>query len=106
MAKSSISTQEVAQVASLAKLALEQNDLEKYAHQIDEILGYVGKVNNLVKDEHKVLLSSPANRDLRNVWREDEVHPSQVSSEDMLANAPELEGTHIKVPVILGGEDE
>ena len=106
MAKSSISSHEVARVASLAKLALEGDDLDRYAHQLDEILGYVGKVNGLVQDTHKGANSKLAISELKNVWRADEVRSSQVSIEDLLANVPELDGKHIKVPAILGGEDE
>ena len=106
MAKSSISTHEAARVASLAKLALEKDDLEKYARQLDEILGYVGKVNGLVQDTQKGANSKLATRELKNIWRADAVCPPPVSIEDLLADVPELEGTHIKVPAILGGDDE
>ena len=92
-----ITREQVLHVAKLARLKLSEEEEKIYARQLDEILSYVDKMNELdTKDveptEHVIPLETP--------FREDRVIPS-LDSEDSLSNAPERSGSFFKVPKII-----
>jgi aspartyl-tRNA(Asn)/glutamyl-tRNA(Gln) amidotransferase subunit C len=81
-------------VASLARLELRDDELERLGVQLNDIIAAVSKVAEL--DLAGVPPTSHP-LDLVNVWGEDEPHES-LPVEDALANAPEREGSMFKVP--------
>jgi aspartyl-tRNA(Asn)/glutamyl-tRNA(Gln) amidotransferase subunit C len=90
----SISRDEVVHVARLARLALTDEELERFAGQLDAILQAVGKVSELDLSEVEPTLHPLA---LSNVWAEDEPRPSLEVGE-ALANAPDREDDAFRVP--------
>jgi len=89
-----ISRAEVVHVARLARLALTEEELDRFAGQLDAILEAVGKVAELDLSDVKPTLHPLA---LANVWAEDEPRPC-LSAEEALANAPEAEDGAFRVP--------
>jgi aspartyl-tRNA(Asn)/glutamyl-tRNA(Gln) amidotransferase subunit C len=89
-----ISRDEVLHVASLAHLELTDDEVERFTEQLGAILEAVGKVAELDLAGVEPL-SHPL--DLVNVWAEDEPRPSW-PIEEALANAPEAEDDHFRVP--------
>ena len=89
-----ITREEVLHVASLAHLELTEEEVEKFTEQLGAILDAVGKVAELDLTGVEPL-SHPL--DLVNVWAEDEPRPSW-PIEESLANAPESEDDHFRVP--------
>src|SRR5215217_1770027 len=89
-----ISKKEVLHVASLARLELTDEEVERFTEQLGAILEAVGKVSELDLTGVEPL-SHPL--DLVNVWAEDEPRPSLPVAE-ALANAPESEEGHFRVP--------
>ena len=89
-----ISRDEVVHVVRLARLALTEEELDRFAGQLDAILKAVGKVAELDLSGVEPTLHPLA---LANVWAEDEPTPS-LSVEDALANAPEAEDGAFRVP--------
>ena len=89
-----ISRAEVLHVAKLARLALTEEELDRFAGQLDAILEAVGKVSELDLGEVEATLHPLA---LSNVWAEDEPAPS-LPVEDALANAPDREDDAFRVP--------
>jgi aspartyl-tRNA(Asn)/glutamyl-tRNA(Gln) amidotransferase subunit C len=89
-----ISREEVLHVAKLARLALTEEELERFGAQLADILEAVGKVSELDL-EGVPPTSHPL--DLVNVFGEDEPRPS-LPREDALANAPDPEGGFFGVP--------
>jgi aspartyl-tRNA(Asn)/glutamyl-tRNA(Gln) amidotransferase subunit C len=89
-----ISRDEVVHVARLARLALTEEELDRFAGQLDAILEAVGKVSELDLSEVEPTLHPLA---LSNVWAEDEPAPSP-PVEDSLANAPDREDDAFRVP--------
>jgi aspartyl-tRNA(Asn)/glutamyl-tRNA(Gln) amidotransferase subunit C len=92
-----ITRQEVEHVAKLARLKFSDKDLDRLATQLDSILGYVCKLNelnteNIEPTAHIVPIS--------NVFRDDEVKPS-MDREKILMNAPNREDGCFKVPKII-----
>jgi aspartyl-tRNA(Asn)/glutamyl-tRNA(Gln) amidotransferase subunit C len=89
-----ISRAEVVHVARLARLALTDEELERFAGQLDAILEAVGKVSELDLSGVEPTLHP---LELSNVWAEDAPQPS-LPVEDALANAPEVEDDAFRVP--------
>ena len=92
-----ITMQEVEHVARLARLELTAEEKERMRAQLDSILSYIDKLNELdttaVEPTSHVL-------PMTNVFREDEVAPS-LAQEEILANAPERHDLFFRVPRIL-----
>jgi aspartyl-tRNA(Asn)/glutamyl-tRNA(Gln) amidotransferase subunit C len=89
-----ISPEQLAHVARLARLELRDDEADRLAGQLGDILAAVGKVAELDLADIPPT-SHPL--DVVNVWDADEPRPS-LSVEDALANAPEREGAFFKVP--------
>jgi aspartyl-tRNA(Asn)/glutamyl-tRNA(Gln) amidotransferase subunit C len=91
-----ISRDEVLHVAKLARLALSEQEIEKFREQLSAILEAVGKVSELDLDGVPPT-SHPL--DLVNVLAEDDPVPS-LSREAVLANAPDPEDGFFGVPPV------
>jgi len=89
-----ISKDDVVHVARLARLALTDEELDRFAGQLDAILEAVGKVSELDLSGVEPTLHP---LELSNVWAEDEPRPS-LPVADALANAPEVEDGAFRVP--------
>ena len=96
-----LSRDEIRHVARLSRLAFSDAELDKFAEELNGILAYFDKLNELDTSE-----TPPTSHALKmeNVFREDEVQPS-LSVEDALANAPEREGDFFKAPRIIQDDD-
>lgn len=97
---STISRDEVARLAKLARLALTESELDSFAGQLDAILGYVGKIQAV-----DVSGVAPTGNPLKseNVTRADVVSPS-LTQQQALAEAPSADEGRFVVPQILGEE--
>lgn len=92
-----ISKADVEHVALLARLALSEEEKDKLAAQLNQILDHAGKIGEL--DTADVEPTSHAIPTV-NVFREDKVGP-ELSVEAALANAPEREDDAFGVPKIV-----
>jgi aspartyl-tRNA(Asn)/glutamyl-tRNA(Gln) amidotransferase subunit C len=88
---------EIQQIATLARLRLTPEEEERLTEQLDNILQYMGKLNQLDTSEIEPF-SHVA--DMINPMREDIV-TSQPNAEALLANAPAKENTFFLVPKII-----
>lgn len=89
-----ISKDVVLHVAQLARLEFKEEELDKFAEQLGNIIGYVEKLSEL--DTSRVEPTSHA-LDLSTPLREDVVNP-WLSSDEALENAPLREGEFFAVP--------
>ena len=92
-----ISPKDVEHVARLARLTVVPEELKTLTEQMDAILGYVDKLNELdtagiAPMAHAVPMS--------NAFREDEMKPV-IGIERALQNAPQGEDGYFKVPKII-----
>ncbi|MER7282549.1 Asp-tRNA(Asn)/Glu-tRNA(Gln) amidotransferase subunit GatC [Dactylosporangium sp. NPDC000244] len=95
-----ISREEVAHLARLARLAVTDEELETFAGQLDVILQAVAQVGEVAAvDVPPTSHSVP----LTNVYRDDVVVPG-LAREDALAGAPDAEQNRFRVPRILDEE--
>ncbi len=92
-----ISYDEVEHVGRLARLALSEEERERMRAQLDAILTYIDKLNEL--DTSQVEPTSHV-IPMTNVFREDKVRPS-LSQDQALANAPDRQEALFRVPRIL-----
>lgn len=100
-----ISRDEVAHLARLARLAVTEHELDVFAGQLDVILGAVARVGEVARpgsDSDEIPPTSHA-VPLQNVFRADERRPS-LTQEQALAGAPAAEDGRFRVPRILDDE--
>ena len=96
-----ITREDVIRVADLAYLELSEPELETYRKQIDEILEYIGKLNELdtanVEPMAQVLTDDQT---ADATLREDVVVPCNVAPE-ILKQAPDPEPPYFRVPKVI-----
>lgn len=93
----SIKKDTIKYVADLARLKLTQEEEELYAKQLNDILGYMDKLNSL-DTENVDAMSHAAN--VANVLRKDIVKES-TSNKEALENSPEQDKGFFKVPKVI-----
>src|SRR4029077_16876922 len=95
-----ISREDVLKVAALANLELTDAEVETYRGQLDDILTYVDKLNEIdttgIEPMTQVLASSEADSALR----DDVVVPSEVAAE-VLRGAPDPAPPYFRVPRVI-----
>ncbi|MBC7298455.1 MAG: Asp-tRNA(Asn)/Glu-tRNA(Gln) amidotransferase subunit GatC [Dietzia sp.] len=97
---SHLSRADVARLAALARIDMNDADLDRLSGQIDAIVDAVALVSE-VANQDVPATSHPI--PMSNVHRVDEVRPS-LAQADALAAAPEAEDGRFRVPRILGEE--
>ena len=92
-----ITREQVEYVAHLSRLELSEVEKEKFAHQLDDILRYMEKLDELDTTDVEPLVHVS---ERQNVFREDAVG-EPLPREDALSNAPESRQGCFKVPRIV-----
>ena len=92
-----ITKEQVEHVAKLARLAITEEEKERYTQQLSNILTYIEKLKEL--DTSKVEPTSHV-LPMKNIFREDEVRPS-LPREEILKNAPDRTEEFFSVPKII-----
>ena len=96
-----IAREDVVRVAELAYLDLNEDELEKYRRQLDEILDYIGKLNELDTSGVEPMAQVLADDQTADpTLREDLVVPAGVA-EDVLRQAPDPEPPYFRVPKVI-----
>jgi aspartyl-tRNA(Asn)/glutamyl-tRNA(Gln) amidotransferase subunit C len=92
-----LTREEVQRVAALARLRLTTEEEERLTEQLDKILQYMEKLNQLDTSEVQPLAHAV---EIVNAFREDKVtnHPNV---DTLLANAPARDETFFRVPKII-----
>ncbi len=101
MAEQILDLEKVKHVAKLARLAIPEPQLPRFTEQLESILEYVEQLKQA--DVAGVEPMAHAVR-LTNVLREDVVQPA-LTTEQVLANAPDTDGPFFKVPKVIGDDD-
>jgi aspartyl-tRNA(Asn)/glutamyl-tRNA(Gln) amidotransferase subunit C len=87
----------VIQVAHLARLTLSEEEVELFTRQLNDILSYVEKLNELETTDVPPMAHV---LELNNAFREDEVTES-LPLDEALANAPDRKRNSFAVPKII-----
>lgn len=93
-----IDKETVRRVAALSRLSLADDELLKYSSQLETIITYISKLNEI--DTKDVPPTSHPLSTLKNVYRKDLLKPS-LKTEEALANAPSKDGDFFKVPQVI-----
>lgn len=91
-----LSRDDVAHVARLARLGLSDEEMEQFGGQLDAILEAIQKLNQV---DTSAVAETAHVGGLVNVWREDEPGPS-LDVERALGNAPDRDGGMFRVGAI------
>ncbi|MFB6123853.1 MAG: Asp-tRNA(Asn)/Glu-tRNA(Gln) amidotransferase subunit GatC [Haloferacaceae archaeon] len=89
MSETPVDAEEVRHVADLARVDLDESELEEFAAQFADILDYFDALDEVPEVESET--------DLVNVMRPDEVREG-LTQEEALRNAPETEDGYFKGP--------
>ena len=92
-----ISKEEILHIAKLADLELEENEIEKYMLNLQDILNFANIVNNAQVDGLDVTIGA---NEAKNVFRKDEIKQFD-NIEGLLQNAPEQDRHMFKIPKVL-----
>jgi len=93
-----ITKEEIAHLARLARIAINDEEAAQLQPSINDIVGYVGAINELTA-EHGITKKVGA---VHNVLREDvQTNEAEAHTEDLLNEAPVRDGRFLKVKKIL-----
>jgi len=84
-------------VAHLARIELQEKELEKFSRQLHDILGFIDKLTKL---DTKDILPTSHILPISNILREDKPGAS-LPNEKALSNAPQKKGNFFVVPKII-----
>lgn len=95
---STITVDDVKYVASLAKIAITDEEAAKFTGELDAILGYVRQLDAV---DTTGLEPTYQVTGLKNVTRADTIIDYGTSREDLLKNAPRQKDGYVEVPKVL-----
>ena len=92
-----VSREEILHIAKLADLEIKEEEIEKYAFNLQDILNFANIVNNAPVDGLDVTIGA---NEKKNVFRKDEVKVFK-DNEALLQNAPSEEQHMFKIPKVI-----
>lgn len=93
----SVTREDVRYIAELARLRFSEEEEERLARELNEILNYMEKLNELDTDAVPPMSHV---LDLHNVFREDQVQ-ERISREDALSKGPDADDAFFRVPKVI-----
>jgi len=96
-----ISREEVAHLARLSRLAVTEQELDRFAGQLDVILQSVARIGDVAAEDIPPTSHSVP---LTNIYRDDVVTPC-LTQEEALSGAPDSAEGRFRVPRILDEEE-
>lgn len=95
---STISVNDVYYVAGLAKIAITNEEAQRFTKELDTILAYVRQLDAV---DTTGLVPTYQVTGLTSITRKDEIFDYGTSREDLLKNAPRQRDGYIEVPKVL-----
>ncbi|CDE24657.1 aspartyl/glutamyl-tRNA(Asn/Gln) amidotransferase subunit C [Clostridium sp. CAG:440] len=92
-----VSKEEILHIANLARLNLEEDEIEKYRENLQDILNFANVVNNAPVEGLDVTIGA---NEAKNVFRKDEIKVFE-DTESLLQNAPSQEQNMFKLPKVI-----
>ena len=92
-----VSREEILHIANLADLELEENEIDTYLQNLQEILNFSNVVNNAPTEGLDITVGA---NEAKNVFRKDEIKVFE-DNQSLLQNAPEQEQNMFKIPKVL-----
>lgn len=92
-----VSKEELLHIAKLANLTINEDEIDKYILNLQDILNFANVVNSAPLDGVQETIAAT---ELSNVFRKDEVVDYK-DKEALLQNAPEKEDNMFKIPKVI-----
>lgn len=92
-----VSREEILHIADLAHLNLEEDKIDTYLLNLQDILNFANIVNKENVDSLDVTVGA---NEVKNVFRKDEVKEFK-DTESLMANAPDKDQNMFKIPKVL-----
>ena len=92
-----VSKEEILHIANLARLNLDENEIDNYIDNLDDILNFAEIVNNAPVEGLDITIGS---NEAKNVFRKDEVKVFG-DTESLLQNAETTEQNMFKIPKVI-----
>ena len=92
-----VSREEILHIANLARLNLEENEIEKYIDNLEDILNFANIVNNAPIEGLDITIGA---NEAKNVFRKDEIEVFEDNSA-LLQNAPSQDQNMFKIPKVI-----
>lgn len=92
-----VSKEEILHIANLARLNLEENEIEKYIDNLEDILNFANIVNNAPTEGLNITIGA---NEAKNVFRKDEIEVFEDNSA-LLQNAPSQDQNMFKIPKVI-----
>ena len=92
-----VSKEEILHIANLAHLNLEENEIDSYILNLQDILNFANIVNNAPIDHLDITIGS---NEAQNVFRKDEIKVFE-DNESLLQNAVAKEQNMFKIPKVI-----
>lgn len=87
----------IERIAKLAKLHISDQEAQEFSEQLSKALGYFDQISKVDTKGVEPLISPTQ---IEGFWREDAA-VKELSTEEMMANAPEKVGSLFKVPPVV-----
>ncbi len=92
-----VSKEEIKHIADLARLEIDESEIDNYILNLQAILNFANIVNNAPVENLDVTIGA---NEAKNVFRKDEVEVFE-DNEALLANAKEKERNMFKIPKVI-----
>ena len=96
-----ISREDVLRVAELAYLELTEEELEKYRAQVDDILEYIGKLNELDTSNVEPMAQVLSDDQTADATLREDVEVPCHGAAELLKQAPDPEPPYFRVPKVI-----
>ena len=92
-----VSKEEILHIANLAQLELEENEVEKYLLNLQDILNFANIVNNAPVDGLDITIGA---NEAKNIFRKDGIKVFE-DVDSLLQNAPTQDQHMFKIPKVI-----
>ena len=92
-----VSKEEILHIANLARLDLNENEVDKYIENLQDILNFANIVNNAPVEGLDITIGA---NEAKNIFRKDEIKRFE-DTESLLQNAETKEQNMFKIPKVI-----
>lgn len=92
-----VSKEEILHIANLARLDLNENEVDKYIENLQDILNFANIVNNAPVEGLYITIGA---NEAKNIFRKDEIKRFE-DTESLLQNAETKEQNMFKIPKVI-----
>lgn len=92
-----VSKEEILHIANLADLQIDENEVDTYLKNLEEILNFANIVNKAPVEDLDITIGA---NEAKNIFRKDEIKIFE-DNEALLKNAPEKENNMFKIPKVI-----